>query len=391
MNKKIKYLVPYKIGAQVNEDLSNNLAFLHKSISAFEIQGQEIVLTLNDSTDEEQIIIRLNTLMDKVRPLDEDFTATVLFQNKGEANGPTTDPSIELEAQGDVINLSAGRYAFRGLFLKMVQAFDFHALAFARRQLCDPVEYPVGVSMSDLKQAKFFEQTPQFAQFISLLHEDAEDIKQLAKELKEKDGLQSITSYLSGPQHVCRSAVCMNCYPAMRNLMLKKGEHRALTTVGRVFRNESLQAKGLLRLNEFSVRDTVYVGDAGRVNKMLLEALDWYKEVISKLGLRAIIQSATDPFFAENLQQLQFYQLAQQSKFEIRLWAPCWNKDLSCGSLNNHGSHFSKAFEIHHELEGHATTGCVGFGHERFVYGVLCQWGVDSRNWPTEVRRFFLE
>jgi len=62
---------------------------------------------------------------------------------------------------------------------------------------------------------------------------------------------------------------------------------------------------------------------------------------------------------------------------------------VSVGSLNNHGAHFSKAYNIRLANEQFATTGCVGFGYERLIFLVLSQFGLDERAWPTALREFW--
>ena len=57
-------------------------------------------------------------------------------------------------------------------------------------------------------------------------------------------------------------------------------------------------------------------------------------------------------------------------------------------SSNFHAQTFGKAFGI--TVAGKpATSACVGWGEERWVYALLSQFGFDVAGWPTALREEF--
>jgi hypothetical protein len=67
---------------------------------------------------------------------------------------------------------------------------------------------------------------------------------------------------------------------------------------------------------------------------------------------------------------------------------------VAVASFNNHEATLTNAYGLTETSAGSdkpTHSGCVGFGFDRLVYGVLCQFGCDSRLWPEPLRQFFEE
>ena len=268
-------------------------------------------------------------------------------------------------------------------------ALEAQVLAFSEQEKAQKVILPITTSIQDLQTSSFFNRTPHFANFVSLLKNDGHSISEASKELNNLKSNPNIQNFLNSPHTMCRSAVCLSSYPLYKNAILKAENYTTLTMRGKVFRNESTNVKTLERLHEFTQRDLVFFGDSAYVVSGLQSSLNWYKNYMERFELKGKIQVASDPFFADNLKVLQFYQMAQQSKLEIRLFNPESENYVSVGSINNHGSHYSKSFNIKLNDVDFATTGCVGFGYERLVYIFLCQYGLDTNSWPHEAKEFW--
>ena len=59
---------------------------------------------------------------------------------------------------------------------------------------------------------------------------------------------------------------------------------------------------------------------------------------------------------------------------------PFENQSISVFSSNFHAMTFGKAFNIN--VGGRpATSGCLGWGFERFVYAIFSQFGLDVNKW----------
>lgn len=188
---------------------------------------------------------------------------------------------------------------------------------------------------------------------------------------------------------MCRSAVCLNSYPTMRDKVFKDNESVILTAEGRVFRHEYKKVNSLERLYEFSCREIIYLGKTDFVKARLKECEQWFINFLNQYNLHGVIKSATDPFFMENARNLQFYQAAEDSKYEIRALNPFTDTEVSIGSLNYHGNHFSKSYNITFSNGENVSSGCVGFGLERTVFTVIAQYGTDLNLWLKDLKEFF--
>jgi seryl-tRNA synthetase len=221
------------------------------------------------------------------------------------------------------------------------------------------------------------------------LSSDADQILDFSNHIGDGKPNPKLLTYLDPPQQMCRSAICLSSYPQFAGKTLATSDYETWTTFGKAFRNEASNVTSLERLYEFSMREIIYFGDRDFVAQRLTACLDWFKTIMSEWNLCGNIQTANDPFFAEKIQALQFYQLAEQSKFEIRWWNPTSGNNVSVGSINNHGNHFSKAYKIRLSDGQFATTGCVGFGFERLIFLFLSQFGLNPQIWPSAAKDFW--
>jgi hypothetical protein len=93
-------------------------------------------------------------------------------------------------------------------------------------------------------------------------------------------------------------------------------------------------------------------------------------------------------FFTQDYAVKASFQRKQQAKKELRLVIPFEKQSISVFSSNFHGATFSKAFNI--TVNGRpATSACVGWGYERWVYAIFSQFGFDVNQWPTRLKEEF--
>ena len=92
--------------------------------------------------------------------------------------------------------------------------------------------------------------------------------------------------------------------------------------------------------------------------------------------LACTFETVNDMFFTEDFSVKASFQRLHQAKKELRLQPPAENESISVFSSNFHAVSFRKAFNI--TLNGrHATTDCIAWRYERFVYAALSQHGFD--------------
>jgi hypothetical protein len=388
---RITVPVGWPLTASSTENLVNSLPFVDEAIVQFTVDTDAgaVHLTVRDTDSVEQVTRKVTALLEKHKPIRQGDMTKVVF-DKSHVEIPCHDDVFaQLVERGDIFEHSPGIFSLSGGLLEMYRVLDRRLLDFASTQSARDVVLPITTSLQTLNQADFFKRTPQFAQFMCTLKEDADRILDFSSRIGGQDPDFHFHDYLHPPRHMCRSAICLSSYPQFEGRQLAEKDYAAWTVIGKAFRNEASNVASLERLYEFSMREIIYFGDRAFVSARLRECMDWFIQLMESFGIQGMIQTANDPFFAEKIQALQFYQLAEQSKFEIRWNNPWSGNPVSVGSLNNHGAHFSKAYNIRLADGQYATTGCVGFGYERLIFLVLSQFGLDSKAWPAAMREFW--
>jgi hypothetical protein len=100
-------------------------------------------------------------------------------------------------------------------------------------------------------------------------------------------------------------------------------------------------------------------------------------------------ETANDMFFTNDYAVKASFQRQQQAKKELRLMIPQEGQSISVSSSNFHAVTFGKAFNI--SVHGRpATSACLGFGYERWLYAIFSQNGLDPALWPEPLRSEFV-
>jgi hypothetical protein len=91
-------------------------------------------------------------------------------------------------------------------------------------------------------------------------------------------------------------------------------------------------------------------------------------------------------FFTDDYSVKASFQRQQEAKRELRLDIPFEGGSISVFSSNFHAQTFGKAFGI--TVGGKpATSACVGWGGERWVYALFSQFGFDIDGWPSALQQ----
>jgi hypothetical protein len=272
----------------------------------------------------------------------------------------------------------------------MYDALDLRLLELADSMGAERATYPVSIPLTTLQKSNFFSNYPQFAIFQSHLKNDLDALAAVAAESSKPDSQMQFLKNAEAPRSMCRSAACLHLYPSYSNQTRNIADNVTVTTVGRIFRNESKGVRSWERLQEYSMRELIFLGEASWVKKQVMSCMEWTKILMQEWQICGSLQTANDPFFADNLATLQTFQRTQQTKFEARWLIPSTQNLISVASFNLHGTHFTKAYDIRSSADADfLSSGCVGFGYERLLYAVLSQYGLDEKNWPAKVRTFF--
>lgn len=299
----------------------------------------------------------------------------------------TADPQPALEAKGDVMRIQPGFYSFQGDFLRVLQGLNAATLTMARELGAVEQEHPAVWPVRLFKMIDYFHEFPQQMILCAPVKDDYGSRSMFSKlfrkdqafEAVPMDGLMAESSYGLQP------AVCDCCYYTLEGSRSHRDTY--YTTANKVFRNERSATDRLDRLTNFTVRDIMFVGSESWVLEARQGLIERLARFIEALGVHARIETANDPFFANESAMKSVFQNAHRLKYELLASIPHLGRDIAVGSINLHTDFFGKAFDIRMHDGAVAHSGCIGVGMERMTYALFCQLGPDVATWPAQTRR----
>jgi seryl-tRNA synthetase len=141
----------------------------------------------------------------------------------------------------------------------------------------------------------------------------------------------------------------------------------------------------MTRLRAFTMREVVFIGHPKFVISCRAKAEEMIVQWAKDWELACTFETANDMFFTKDYSVKASFQRQQQAKKELLLRIPVENKSISVFSSNFHAMSFGKAFNI--SIGGRsATTGCIAWGLERWVYAIFSQFGFELEKWPAKLR-----
>lgn len=132
----------------------------------------------------------------------------------------------------------------------------------------------------------------------------------------------------------------------------------------------------LRRQHTFEVREVVCLGPRPAVVAFLDQVATLVDALVRRLDLPAVWQAATDPFFRPRDDPRSLFQRVHGTKREL-----VYAGELAISSVNLHEDHFGATFGITSD-GAPATSGCVGFGLDRWLFALTDRHGPDPARWP---------
>jgi seryl-tRNA synthetase len=304
----------------------------------------------------------------------------------------TIDVFGEMQLRGWLFAHGQGQVSLSGPPLNLVRALDARFADIYRERFgAIDQSYPAMIRTEVLARCGYFEMHPNAVSFVTHIIEDFDELERFRQANTGHGALQlpSGANPFVTPHYCLNPAACFPCYEAYEGKKIGPAGH-ILTWTGRVFRYESQNITGLDRLWEFNVRELVFLGSDAFVMGKRGESMQIVTELAKEWDLDCYVETATDPFFATVYGAKTFWQQALDVKYEIRLGiepaADGSPRSIAAGSINLHGPFFGERFKIADEVGGPISSGCVGFGLERWVLALFAQNGFDPANWPESLR-----
>jgi hypothetical protein len=188
----------------------------------------------------------------------------------------------------------------------------------------------------------------------------------------EEDGAVALTR-TAPVTEVLTPAACYHLYAAHQGERL--AGPRYLTTRNTCFRRET-GYQPLRRMWSFTMREIVCLGTAAETATFLERARGDLDRFAALVDLPLDWRPATDPFFRPGRSPGYLLQRVQPTKYEAT-----YGGSLAIGSANLHHDHFGTSFGITRDGRP-ASSACLAFGIERWLFALTDRHGVDPDRWP---------
>jgi seryl-tRNA synthetase len=281
--------------------------------------------------------------------------------------------------------LGRGQVGFAGGAFALKRLLDESVRDLARSRFgAEDEDYPALIDPDVLARAGYLGSFPQSVCLVSHLAEDFDAIEAFRAANTESASLHVPDARALEHAHAAlRPAVCLPVYRALEGTSLP-AEGLVVTTVGKAFRYESGNMRGIERLWDFSMREIVFAGSATFVAEQRARVIEAVTELMRQWDLAFRLVSASDPFFATVRGTKALWQRARGLKHEMLV--DVGTGTIAAGSVNVAGTLFGHAFGISMPDGEVATTACVGFGLERLVLALFSQHGFEPSRWPAAMR-----
>lgn len=380
------------LGPDSAEELTRLVYFVDESIEAFELLYAEhglvtgIRLTAGRELEgqQERLGRRLNALVDGDFSRRAAPARRTLWRLAG-AQQPA-DVFDELIASGAAVQSGEGQIAIGGPMLAALEVLDARIRDLVSSYRAVQYRYPTLLPTSVIDRGGYFDSFPHFMMFVCRLRSNADEYERFGAARRAGAAVEDIAlRFARDADHCLPPTMCFHTYHQFAGRRLTAGANTIVTSRGKAFRFESRYARGLERLWDFTIRETVFIGSRDFVRSSRQRMMDDVRALLESLGLTAFCAVANDPFFAQSGSGTKIAaQVLAETKYELRMPLD-ERRTVAVGSFNDAGDFFTDRFDIRYDDGSAAHTGCVGFGLERLAYAFLCQYGLDECAWPTAV------
>lgn len=364
-------------------------AFVDEHIDEIRLEDGKLHIAHRSPNGSDVIIARVEKLIDRFSRGDFGFKESILFRQEG-PKPYRGDIIAELVRTKTIKVLEPGLFLFREPFSSLLRFFDDTFVSRIADDFGAKEEtYPAVIHLTTLDKTNHFTSFPEHLHFLNHLRDDLDVIESFSESIREAGGWKpeaplDLNRNMPKPRFAMNPSTCYHCYEGLQGETLE-GDGIVATAVAKCHRYESKNHADFGRLLDFTMREIIFVGKPEFVRENRLKAVEHLKRLAVEWELDCIIENANDPFFTNDFQVKASFQRSQEMKYEMRLTIPHFGKSIACSSVNFHSTAFGTAFDIRMGKRP-ATTGCVGFGLERWVFAFLAQFGLDEDRWPAAFR-----
>ncbi|MCX8999622.1 amino acid--[acyl-carrier-protein] ligase [Rhizobiaceae bacterium BDR2-2] len=274
-----------------------------------------------------------------------------------------------------------GLYGRSGEFEGVIAAFERLIDRTGGEDGAEAIRFPPGMNRAFFEKSGYMKSFPQLAGTVHSFCGCELDHISLLKCMEEGGDW---TEGQKATEIVLTPAACYPLYPTVA----KRG---ALPAGGGLydlqswcFRHEPSNDPARQQL--FRMREYVCMGTEAKVTEFRQLWMDRGVKMMQDVGLSVEIDIANDPFFGRAGKLLANNQRDQSLKFELLIPVTSDVKKTACMSFNYHQDAFGAKWGLALEDGSVAHTACVGFGLERIALALFAAHGLDTKDWPDNVR-----
>ena len=377
------------VDADSRSQLEYALTFVSEDILSYRINDTDATIEAEVSTEaaKQPVSQRIHELVERYRR--REFGLPKAIEFKHERDLQIIDAWSGLLERKWVSPVGQGHVILRGMAAELLRLIEARVDGvFARFFQAEREFYPATILCKTLDRINHFTSFPEHVDFVAHLKGDLDVLNRFSNECRKQGWSPNLHEGQMGENDfaICPSC-CYHCYEGMENWQIEP-PGRCTTMAVPCHRYEGANHRSMSRLRAFTQRDVVWVGHP----RFVVEGRAKAEELIVKWAkdweLVGSFETANDMFFTQDYAVKASFQRQQQAKKELRLLIPAEKQSISVFSSNFHAATFGKAFNI--TLNGRpATSACVGWGYERWVYAIFSQFGFDVYQWPAQLRKEF--
>jgi seryl-tRNA synthetase len=363
------------------------LTFLSEAVISYDISEAErkIHIQFQPGVDVEQMRSRVDQLLRRYAHGEFGLKSVVYLNQKREL--PAIDAWKGMVERRWATPVGEGHVILRGPAAQLMALVDHKVqTVFAKEFGAEPEVFPSTIQSQTLHRCNHFTSFPEHMDFVSHLKQDLEVLSGFASACREEgwsarlhEGKMSTNDFALSP------SCCYHTYEGMEGWDLER-PGRCITAILNCHRYEGANHRYMSRLRAFTMRELVWVGVPDYVISSRARAEELIQQWAKDWELSCTFETANDMFFTDDFAVKASFQRQQEAKRELRLDVPSEKASISVFSSNFHSTTFGKAFDI--KVGGRpATSGCIGWGCERWVYTLVSQFGFDIDEWPPALKR----
>jgi seryl-tRNA synthetase len=382
---------PVPIDAELAAEIEKQSAWVSSSVSQLRVaeDGRSVHFHVTGS-DAQQQRAKVSRFVSDMVERHRAVPRKVVIRREHAGRMPSPGAFEELLRRGWAVELGRGRVSLRGPALAVVRALDEDVARIARRLGAVEESHPALAPATLLARCGYFTAFPHCASLVTHLVEDYDAIEAFRRRNAEAfPQLVQPAPEAVGPFQECLlPALCYAVYAAWQGTVLPDGG-ATVTCGGRCFRFESRNLAGAERLWEFGMREIVALGSERTCAGTRVRVLEAVLDQLDRWGLDGTIESANDPFFPAARATRAYWQRSGDRKLELRLHVGPGSgeggepQSLACASFNLHERFFGTAFSIAGPDGEPASSGCAGWGLERWMLACFAQHGFEPSRWPS--------